>query len=167
MAGDNETKEKLNNTLSLVASLLNEAELENWFVAYGTLLGIIRDNSCINNDDDVDIIIDKTHATQLRDILNENNFTPFIDNAFIYKTAATAEYASVDFYLATVDPTSGVEYDDTWDRTPWTNCAPLTRLSWKNTTLLIPNLAEQKLKRLYGPGWLVPASTKPLLGKPI
>ncbi|MEK9767907.1 MAG: LicD family protein [Betaproteobacteria bacterium] len=167
MAGDNETKEKLNNTLSLVASLLNEAELDNWFVAYGTLLGIIRDNSCINNDDDVDIIIDKTHANQLRDILNENNFTLLIDHELIYKTKATEEYASVDFYLASVTPTSGVVYNDTWDRTPWTNCAPLARLSWKNTTLLIPNLAEQKLQRLYGPGWLVPASTKPQLGSPI
>ena len=48
----------LNNGLKQIVKDLDEYKINNWFIGYGTLLGIVINNSCINNDD-IDIIIDK------------------------------------------------------------------------------------------------------------
>ena len=61
MGGNNATKEILNRTLIFFANLLHEQKIDDWFIAYGTLLGIIRENECIAGDDDVDIIINKKY----------------------------------------------------------------------------------------------------------
>ena len=52
-AGDKFTKDKLNNILIRIVSLLHQNKLKNWFIGYGTLLGITRKNSCIDYDDDI------------------------------------------------------------------------------------------------------------------
>ena len=44
-----------------IVTLLNDNNIDKWFVCYGTLLGLVRENSCIDNDDDIDIIIEKGH----------------------------------------------------------------------------------------------------------
>ena len=59
MAGTKQTSEKLNKTLLFLITLLNDNNIKNWFVCYGTLLGLVRENSCIDNDDDIDVIIEK------------------------------------------------------------------------------------------------------------
>ena len=53
--GNNNSQEKLNNTLIKITNLLNENNIHDWFIGYGTLLGIVREDSCIENDDDIDI----------------------------------------------------------------------------------------------------------------
>ena len=55
MAGKKETSVKLNKTLLFLITLLNDNNIKNWFVCYGTLLGLVRENSCIDNDDDIDM----------------------------------------------------------------------------------------------------------------
>jgi phosphorylcholine metabolism protein LicD len=45
----------------MIVNLLISMKIENWFIGYGTLLGIIRDESCIEGDDDIDIIVDEIH----------------------------------------------------------------------------------------------------------
>ena len=66
----------IENKNKIINKLLNKKKLTNWFIAYGTLLGIIRDNNTIDGDDDVDIIIDIEYKDQLVDIIQEifNNF---------------------------------------------------------------------------------------------
>ena len=45
MVGTNKnSKVKLNNTLIHIIKLLHKYNINNWFIAYGTLLGIIRNN---------------------------------------------------------------------------------------------------------------------------
>lgn len=56
-----------------IIKLLNDNNIKNWFIGYGTLLGIIRENSCIDGDDDVDIIIDKSNYDKVKQLLVENN----------------------------------------------------------------------------------------------
>ena len=70
MAGKKETSEKLNKTLLFLISLLNNNNIKEWFVCYGTLLGLVRENSCIDNDDDIDIIIEKSNY----DIIKKNTY---------------------------------------------------------------------------------------------
>ena len=46
---------------------MKKYNINNWFIAYGTLLGIVRNNNCINYDDDID------NNVSLNDILNSDN----------------------------------------------------------------------------------------------
>jgi phosphorylcholine metabolism protein LicD len=54
MVGIENSKEILNKTLLFYAELFKEHNITDWFIGYGTLLGIIRGNSCIEGDDDVE-----------------------------------------------------------------------------------------------------------------
>ena len=70
--------------------------MKNWFVCYGTLLGLVRENSCI--DDDIDIIIEKSNYDIIKKILIENNFDldysfGIKDSKHIIKTKTTSEYS--------------------------------------------------------------------------
>jgi len=69
MVGKKWSKQLLNDTLTFIIKLLNDnninININNWFIAYGTLLGIVRENSCINGDDDIDIVIDNTNYEQV------------------------------------------------------------------------------------------------------
>ena len=73
MAGKKNNKTILNNTLKFIIKLLNDNNINNWFIGYGTLLGIIRENSCIDGDDDIDIIIDKSNYDIITQLLIEND----------------------------------------------------------------------------------------------
>ncbi len=53
MAGEGATSEKLNHTLFTIIKILRDNNINDWFVAYGTLLGIVREKSCIENDENI------------------------------------------------------------------------------------------------------------------
>ena len=73
MAGEQNKQAVLNATLMFILKLLNHNNINNWFIGYGTLLGIVRKNSCIDGDDDIDIIIDKNNYDVIKKILIEND----------------------------------------------------------------------------------------------
>jgi phosphorylcholine metabolism protein LicD len=72
MVGVKNSKEKLNTTLAFIAELLNQNDIYNWFVAYGTLLGIVRGNSCIANDDDVDFVCNVVDYEKIKEMLQKS-----------------------------------------------------------------------------------------------
>lgn len=162
MGGNNATKEVLNRTLIFFANLLHEQKIDDWFIAYGTLLGIIRENGCIEGDDDVDIIINKKYYNVLKQILIEKGFEieygmTIGTNTNILKTKETDEFCSIDFYMASV---SGYDYFDSWENVVWSNCLPLLRYNWMNTVLHLPNDAHTKLVNRYGDDWKIPQQNK-------
>lgn len=61
----------LNKTLMFIIKLLNDNNIMNWFIGYGTLLGITKENSCIDGDDDIDIIIDKNNYNVIKQLMIE------------------------------------------------------------------------------------------------
>jgi|UniRef100_A0A6C0IM30 hypothetical protein len=165
MAGGKNTSNKLNNTLLYLAQILNNYNIQNWFIAYGTLLGIIRDNSCINNDDDVDIICDKCDYEKIKELL-KNNFSleygyGINKSKDILKTKSSQLYASIDFYMADIDEQGN--FKDNWEKVIWSNCYQNNKLveyNWNNITLYLPNNAKEKLKGRYGDKWEVPQNNK-------
>lgn len=165
MAGHKESKEKLNNTLIYIINLLNKANISGWFIAYGTLLGIIRDNSCIENDDDIDIIFNKNDYHKIKDILIENNLKITYDynNKKIFlKTLRDDNYTSIDFYGAILDNKGG--FYDTWEKVIWSNCLneknELNSISWNDLNIPIPYNHEIKLVKRYGSDWKIPKQSK-------
>lgn len=166
MAGKKNSVNKLNNTLLFIIKLLNDNNIKNWFIGYGTLLGIIRENSCINNDDDIDIICDRKNYNQVKKLLIDNNFLieygyGIRNNTNILKTKDRQEYCSIDFYMANVDINGN--FNDTWERVVWSNCYldnKLIEYEWKDNILYIPNNYENKLKNRYGIRWKIPQNSK-------
>jgi hypothetical protein len=63
MAGDKFTSEQLNEELVNIINMLKTFEIKNWFIGY--IIRFIRENKCIDKDDDVDIIIHKDDFSKL------------------------------------------------------------------------------------------------------
>jgi hypothetical protein len=163
MAGKTNPEEMLNDTLLFIIKLLNAHDIKNWFIGYGTLLGIVRRNSCINGDDDVDIVIDRVNYDKVKQLLVENGikleYGYGIGNSRnILKTIPTEKYCSVDFYMASVD-TNG-NYNDTWEGVVWSECNDLIRREWNGEILYLPKNHETKLLNRYGKDWRIPQMSK-------
>lgn len=172
MAGDNKiSQEKLNDTLSFIVKLLNDNNINNWFVAYGTLLGIIRECSCISSDDDIDIICNKDDYDLIKNILTENGISvehtlhtrgkKFVNSKDILKTIASNEYATVDFYMADIDDKGN--FMDNWEDVMWSGCYMDNKLlekEWRNNIIYVPNNYEIKLVNRYGENWKIPQNNK-------
>ena len=166
MAGTRSGKEKLNRTLEVVANILHEENINDWFIFFGTLLGIVRENSCIQGDDDLDVMINCDYQ-HLRSVFEKRGFI-FMEGKYgiknpdtILKTKPTQEFASIDFYMCNVNESGDFH-------TPWhgvistnsyieVNNKSLIKSPWNNTTLNMPNNYEQKLVNMYG-DWKTPQS---------
>ena len=181
MAGSKHPKAKLNHTLLFISELFAKYHLSNWFIAYGTLLGIIRDNSCIDMDDDVDIMCDIGDYSKIKQKLTENGFAfeslknpkhisrkngftaEDLKKMYIIKTKNSAEFTSVDFYMAVIDQKGN--FNDAWNHVVWSECyatkdKTLIEYEWYDTTLYLPNNHETKFVKRYGENWKIPANTK-------
>ena len=144
----------LNKTLRLVATLL--IDIPEWFIAYGTLLGITRNNSCVDKDDDVDILCNKTTMETIKEIFIRNGFKINVSsNAFLQ--FSHKDYCLIDFYCCNVmDGT----YMDTHENVIWKNCYPLQEKKWKGVLLYLPKNKVLKLSKRYGKTWRMPKQSK-------
>ena len=169
--GKRESAETLNKTLLKLITLLNDNNIEKWFVCYGTLLGMVRENSCIDGDDDIDIITDKNNYDIIKEILKENNiqvytggynercFHPTIKKRIkqkkIIKTKPTSEHASIDIYMG--DFKDGNVYD-MWNCLTIKDCfldkekETFIEHTW-NGQKINPNNYERILVSRYGKSW--------------
>ena len=166
MAGIRTDKEKLNRTLEIVANILREENINDWFIFFGTLLGIIREDSCIEGDDDLDIMINCDYQ-QLRNVFEKRGFV-FMQGKYgiknpdkILKSEPTQEFGSIDFYMCNVNELG--DFHTPWHGVISTNSyvdinnKSLIKLPWNNTVLSMPNNYEQKLVNMYG-DWKTPQS---------
>jgi hypothetical protein len=158
MAGVKTDKEKLNRTLEVVVNILHEENINDWFIFFGTLLGIVRENSCIQGDDDLDIMINCDYQ-QLRNSFEKRGFF-FMQGKHgiknpdkILKSEPTQEFGSIDFYFCEVN---GADYYTPWHSVKAKNCLPLYKQSWKSTVLNLPNDYMGKIVLMYGEDWKIP-----------
>ena len=167
MTGAKNSQTKLNNTLIFIINLLNDNNIKNWFISYGTLLGIVRENSCIDGDDDIDIIIDGSNYDLVKKLLIENNiiieYGYDINNSTnILKTKDNKDYSSVDFYMASRDEKGN--FNDTWNKVIWSECYnkknELIHHIWNGHILYLPANYKQKLVNRYGENWKIPQNNK-------
>lgn len=164
MAGKKESSDKLNNTLLFLITLFNKNDIKDWFVCYGTLLGLVRENSCIDNDDDIDIIIEKTNHDIVEKILIENNFE-FIEKKSnnIIKTKHTSHYASIDIYMADYE---NENVKDLWNKLLIKDCffdtknKTFIKKIWKEQNIYYPNNYEKILVNRYGNDWNIKKDKK-------
>lgn len=168
MSGNKFSKETLNLNLKKIADILNKNKFSTWFIAYGTLLGIVRNKSCIDGDDDIDIICDINDYQILKEILKKEGYKfdfgyPINESKRILKTKETKDLASIDFYMSEVDKNGN--FNDLWEKVTWSNCylnnsKNFIKINWQNTTLNLPNNYFNKLRKRYGFFWRFPQNNK-------
>ena len=166
MVGQKTSADKLNKTLLFLITLFNNNNVKGWFVCYGTLLGLVRENSCIDKDDDIDIIIDKGKYEVIKKILTENNIMNFkliLNKKTIIKTKATADYASIDIYMGDF---KNEKVYDIWNKLTINNCyldaqtKTFVEKSWNGQKLYYPNNYEKILFNRYGKTWRIKQDRK-------
>jgi len=162
MAGTSQPKSKLNKTLCYIVKLLYQYSIVNWFIAYGTLLGIVRNNSCIHGDDDIDIVCDKNDIDKIKKLASDHGF--FLTNGNdinnskpnCFLRISKPEYAPIDFYCATIHKD---DYNDTWENVVWKNASlhgKFVKKKWRDVYLQLPQQYISKLKNRYGKTWRIP-----------
>jgi phosphorylcholine metabolism protein LicD len=169
MAGTKETSEKLNKTLLFLITLLNNNNIKNWFVCYGTLLGLVRENSCIDKDDDIDIIIEKSNYDIIKKILIENNFKLEYGRGiekrklYIIKTKSSSDYSSIDIYMGDY---SNENVKDLWNKLTIKQCfldtenKTFIEKKWNGQNIYYPNNYERILINRYGKDWKIKKDKK-------
>jgi hypothetical protein len=117
--------------------------------AYGTLLGIVRDNAPIDGDDDLDFWTNPEDSEQIKSTLIEHGYTMGINSGSFFNFY---DYSGVqiDFYELIDD---GEYYLDNWN---W-SCMPYVRIEKsmlypleEKNGVEIPQQAEKLVKYLYG-----------------
>ena len=162
-AGTYQSKDKLNYTLLETVKILNANKITNWFIGYGTLLGIIRGNSCIEGDDDIDIICNKDDYQRIKDIFTSKKFNISMQHPGRFlQIKGNSKYSQVNFYMSEVDKKGN--FKDNWEHVLWSNCYrdnnKLIEYKWKDNILYLPNNYKTKLKNIYGDKWIIPQKSK-------
>lgn len=156
MAGTATDKEKLNTTLEKVCNIFDKHKIEEWFIMYGTLLGIVREDSCIKGDDDLDFMVPASSFENIKSIFTEEGFQftsdfGIGDSTNILKTVPCDKYASIDFYM--FEKYESGDVYSRWSRVTATNCYPIAKKEWRSQTLNLPNEYLKKIINMYGPNW--------------
>ena len=77
----------------------------------------MRNNSCIDGDDDIDICVNSKHNVLLREIM-KNNLSSCKAPTLV-KTCYTPKLSSIDFYMC--DVKSNGDFYDTHERVTWSS----------------------------------------------
>tara|TARA_B100002019_G_scaffold216392_1_gene188991 strand:- start:7445 stop:7987 length:543 start_codon:yes stop_codon:yes gene_type:complete len=150
--------EKLNRTLHRVSRILDDNNIDCWFVMFGTLLGVVRENNCISGDDDIDIMIHYNY-NDLKNIFVSNGFHFDVNRKSqnILKSIPSNEYASFDFYMCEISKDNN--YYSSWQNVQVNNVS-IIKHKWQNCFINLPNDAERKLEKMYGKNWKTPIEYK-------
>lgn len=147
------SSERLNSTLETAAQHLHDYGFQNWFIFYGTLLGIVRSGSCIDGDDDVDIVIDEQEREALKQVARALGWKVHWLGSKFCQVKFDKTCAPVDFYFASINAQRDyyVKHEHVWIQDPH----PYQVLPWRNVKLHLPYQGSVKLHKLYGPLWKI------------
>ena len=159
--------------LRYTANLLNSAEIE-WFIFFGTLLGLTRDSDVIKGDDDIDIYVDSRCRTTLIELLSQqglaldltrkpNHTQHFLQIARV----VDGEAGLIDFYFFEGESKPGVLIDrwnflqkyDQLDKAlhvPSDMVFPLRETPFLGVTIKSPRRPRDIVQWLYGKEWETP-----------
>lgn len=157
----------LNNAFDYVIQIIKDVE---YSIFFGTLLGIIRENSLLKNDDDIDFLVDYKNKQKIITLLLKsdlkldlnkpvNSGEYFIQAEFNNKD----KVCLIDFYFYELTPKQkvllksiGGPYQE--DKKQWmymtkNTILPFTDSLFNNMKIKIPNEPTKVLRYLYGRKW--------------
>ena len=160
-------KEHFSN-LVFISKIIKDLE---YFVFFGTLLGLVRENNIIKNDDDIDFYINIKDRDKLIEILNKNSVITDL-NLSVNKTKCFLQAyrvinnknAVIDFYFYEVSSDNSYIVEK-WNfhanpgnssnhlRIPKIFTHPIKRVKIKSCKLNLPAQPEYLCEFLYGKFW--------------
>jgi len=163
---------ELNHSLRIAHKML-DGKCE-WFPFFGTLLGIVRDGSLIDGDDDVDIYVHHKNYDLVKSILHDNGFeidynqSPN-DTPYFIQIESTHDGVNIriDFYFYT-DSEDGNFIHEAFSynysnisfqritRIPKPLIFPLIELEYIGIIIAVPKYSEIVCDFLYGSDWREP-----------
>lgn len=166
-------KDEQSRVLAEIVRVMDEAcrtaGLSVWWIAYGTLLGIVRDNALLPADDDLDVAYvsmareRSTIVLERRVVLEALRTLPGVDahdlSGGVFSVSVRREgLSSFEFDLFTAYETErGLEMfmaPPGIAETDWV--LPTQKRKFLDATVPVPNDPEAVLAWLYGEGWSVP-----------
>tara|TARA_R110002110_G_scaffold5742_4_gene29450 strand:+ start:2805 stop:4007 length:1203 start_codon:yes stop_codon:yes gene_type:complete len=155
--------ENNNKNLIIVSKILNKEGIE-FFPFYGTLLGLVREDSCIEGDDDIDMMISYENREQVYKIMSDlgmkntdigRNFLqftyriknqPVIVDFYLFEEEDEYLIEKWNFFGKERDKNYNIHYDKKF-------IFPLDDKDWKGTKLKIPCNSEWLVEHCYGKEW--------------
>ena len=156
------------NNLIFFSKLFNNVE---YFIFFGTLLGITRENSLIEGDDDIDFYVNSKDRDQLISNLIENNINVDLNlsvnknKSFLQvKRESNSKNLITDFYFYEKDLEKNYIIEK-WNfeggtkdvtkhlRIPKIFIFPLKKKDFKSTQIFLPKEQELLCEFLYGRFW--------------
>ena len=167
MLNRNQKKIKKKNLENLISSIEILKNFE-YFVFYGTLLGIVRENNIIEHDDDIDFLINIDHRNE---VINKFKFSQIfeinkkVSNKFFIQLISKTEGIEtfVDFYFYISEPSkdyivdkhnwmSSINVDSKAMHIPKKFIYPIKKnKNFYNVN--VPQMPVEICKFLYGNNW--------------
>lgn len=155
--GDIKSPSQLNYIFNTYVPMFQEYNIPvNIF--YGTLLGYVRENNFIENDDDIDIILPVQDREKVLKLISDKKLQVNILNEYFIQIL-TNNVGPFDIYFYT-DIDDSIHFP--WDGNKFEKkmIFPLKKKKWKNYTIYIPNKSKDVCKFYYGSDWKIPKNTK-------
>lgn len=162
MVGSSKSRDKLIFLYKNIMSFLSNLDIEI-ILFYGSLLGLLRESNFIEDDDDIDVLIDRKHYNKLIESINHYNNTN-TKNTILNKSKnkdIVALYFNglgpFDIYIFDIDDNKGV-IEIKWEKELFniTDIFPTKKVNLHSYTLYIPNNSKKIIEKVYGKDWSIP-----------
>ena len=166
------TPTSIKNNLKNLKELALKLEEIEYFLFFGTLLGFFRGGNIIDNDDDVDLLVNKKHHQEVLNILISSEYIININNEYIIQGIKIRDGSQthIDFYFY---EDSGKDYIvEKWNffsrpydsnfhlHIPKNMIYPIRSEKMQDFVCKIPKNTELCCSYLYGEKFMTPMTIK-------
>lgn len=159
------------SVLEQIKKGLDSNEIEFW-VEFGTLLGVVREKNFLKNDEDIDLGAYFEDSSRIREFLLSNGFkkkhdfrfeNQIVEERYSYKTLGFDFHYffknkdTVHTYLLTQDYPAKDYVCDVYKYT-YTSYSEVKELEFGNILVNVQEDYEKVLEEKYGPNWKIPTS---------